>query len=134
MTQKDLQKVRSENQAGLQDPLPQPHRGTPQGTLAQPTVGDVVIGEPSEPTWAIYLEHMDLPIVRLGANMAAGLSSGNWARSSLAVLDAMIQISLFSISDLSLAGSVPQLSLGSTHSKEKKRINNVSLMVLINYL
>lgn len=121
MTQKDLQKVRSENQEGLPDPPSKPHRGTPQGTLAQPTVSDVVIGEPSEPTWAIYLEHMDLPVVRLRANAAAGLSSGNWARSSLAVSNAMIQISLFSsISDLLLAGSVPQLSLSSTHTKEKK--------------
>ena len=49
----------------------------------------------------IYLEHMDFPIVRLGANMAAGLSSANWAGSSLPVLDTVIQISLFSsISDL----------------------------------
>lgn len=113
MTQKDLQKVRSENQEGLPDPPSKPHRGTPQGTLAQPTVSDVVIGEPSEPTWAIYLEHMDLPVVRLGANAAAGLSSGNWARSSLA--NAMIQISLFS------SISVPQLSLSSTHTKERKK-------------
>lgn len=30
---------------------------------------------------------MDLPIVRLRANMAAGLSFANWARSSLTVLD-----------------------------------------------
>lgn len=135
LTQKDLQKVRSENQEGLQDPPPQLHQGTPQGALAQPQFSDVVIGEPSEPTWAIYSEHMDLPIVRLGANRADGLSSGNWARSSLTVLDEMIQISLFSsISDLLLAGSVPQLSLRSTHSKGKKMINNVSLMVLVNYL
>lgn len=30
---------------------------------------------------------MDLPIVRLTANMAAGLSFANWARSSLTILD-----------------------------------------------
>lgn len=67
--------------------------------------------------------------------MAAGLSSANWARSSLTMLDTMIRISLFSsISDLLMTGSVPQLSLCSTHSKENKIINNVSVMVLINYL
>lgn len=74
-------------QVYLQDRLPHPHQGTQWGTLVKPAFSDVIIGEPWEPTRCIYLDHMDLPIVRLTANMAAGLSSANWARSSLTVLD-----------------------------------------------
>lgn len=61
--------------------------GPLRGTLAQPTFSDIVIGEPCEPTRAIYYEHMDFPIVRLRANMAAGLSSPNWVGSQLTLLD-----------------------------------------------
>lgn len=79
----------------------QPREGTPQDALAQPAFSDVIIGDPLEPTWASYLEHMDFSIIRLRANVAAGLSSSNWARSSLTMLDIVIWVSLFSrISDL----------------------------------
>lgn len=134
-----LQKVRSQNHKGLKDPPLHLHQGTPQGALAGPTLSDAIIGDPCEPTWAIYSEHMDFPIVRLGANTAAGLSSSNWARFSLTMTDTMIQISLCStIAELVTVGSVPRLLLRSTHSakraREREKINNVSLMVLINYL
>lgn len=83
----ELQRIRSETQAYIQDPLPHPHRETQRGTLAKPTFSDVIIGEPWEPTRAIYLDHMDRPIVRLTANMAAGLSLVNEDLAQLAVLD-----------------------------------------------
>lgn len=138
-TQWHLQKVGRQNQKGLKDPPLHLHRKTPQGALAGPTLSDAIIGEPCEPTWAIYLEHMDFPIVRLGANTAAGLSSSNWARFSLTLTDTVIQISLCpTIAELATVGSVPRLLLRSTYSAkragERGKINNVSLMVLINYL
>lgn len=81
----ELQRIKRETQMHLQDPLPHPHQETQRGTLAKPTFSDVIIGEPWEPTWAIYLDHMDLPIVRRTANMAAGLSLVNEELAQLAV-------------------------------------------------
>lgn len=83
----ELQRIRRETQMHLQDPLPHPHQETQRGTLAKPTFSDVIIGEPWEPTRAIYLDHMDLTIVRRTANMAAGLSLVNEELAQLAVLD-----------------------------------------------
>lgn len=76
-----LRKLGVRIKQGPQDPPPQLRQGAPQGALPQPTFSDIIIGELWEPTWAIYLEHMDFPIVRLRANVAAGLSSANWVRS-----------------------------------------------------
>lgn len=76
----DPQKLEEWESRGPSGPPPQQHQGALQGALAQPTLSDIIIGKPSEP-WAIYLEHMDFPIVRPRANMAAGLFSVNWVRS-----------------------------------------------------
>lgn len=66
--------------------------------------------------------------------MAAGLSSANWARSSLTMTDTVNQISLCStIAELVTVGSVPRHLLRTPY-RGGKEIDKVFLMVLINYL